>query len=1002
MRARFRTAAGGARIERATRLRFRFDGRTYFGVAGDTLASALLANGVHLVARSFKYHRPRGILTAGSEEPCALVTVRRDAARCTPNLRATQVELYPGLRASSQNRWPSLRLDVGALADPLRSLIPAGFYYKTFMWPRGAWRALYEPVLRAAAGLGKAPRRADPDRYTQRYAHCDVLVVGAGPAGLAAAQAAASQGARVILCDEQSEPGGSLLGTSEETIGGESASAWLARVRSQLSSCPRVTLLSRTCAFGYLPHNSIGLAERLTDHLARPAPHAPRERLWQVRAREVVLCTGAIERPLVFPGNDRPGILLAGAARTYLNRYGVLCGRRVVLVTGCDDGYRAALDLKAAGVAIAMVADLRERASGVLPEAARAAGIPVEARMTVLGTRGRLRIRSIRLAQLSVDGTPRRVFRVACDLVLMSGGYTPSVHLFSQSRGELRWDESLGAFVPGQALERVRAAGACRGVAGLEQAVQDGLRAGQAAASAAGHGPPGAQESAPAALETDGACLPARAAPLPASQPAFVDWQNDVTLSDLALAVREGFRSVEHIKRYTTLGMGTDQGKTGNLNAVELLAQELQESVAQIGHTTFRMPYTPVSFGSFAGLSRGALFAPARLTPLHEWAAAHGALFEDDGLWKRVRCFPRRGEDAGKAIMRECLTVRRGCGIFDTSAQGRIEVAGPDALTFLERLYISSLTDLAVGGCRYGLLLRADGSIQDDGIIARVAPERFHISTAAGGDSRVLELMEEHRQGVWRELKVWITSTTDAWAVMAVQGPLSRLVLQEVVEDIDLSAQGLPHMSMAQARIGAVPGLLLRLSFTGELGFEVRVPSDYGEAVWEAILRAGEKHGGVTPYGTGAMSVLRTEKGYVLLGQDTDSITIPEDVGLGWPIGDGKPDFVGKRSLERASMSAPDRAHLVGLLPLDPRVTLEEGAQVVRSRGSRPPLRPLGHVTSSCHSPTLGRSIALALVRGGRGRMGQILHVPGIRGGGVAVQVTSPVFYDPEGERLHV
>jgi sarcosine oxidase subunit alpha len=990
-----RTASGG-RIDRAQRLRFTFDGRSYEGVAGDTLASALLANGVHLAGRSFKYHRPRGILAAGSEEPNALVTVSRDAARMTPNLRATQVELYDGLVAESQNRWPSLDRDFGRVNDWLSAFFPAGFYYKTFMWPRTAWKSLYEPVIRRAAGLGRAPTHADPDRYAQRYAHCDVLVVGAGPAGIAAALAAADSGARVMLCDETAEFGGSLLSDTAARIEGQSALEWTRQSMAALADNERVTLLARTTAFGYFPHNLIGLSQRLTDHMAAPLHGQPRERLWQVRARSVVLAAGSIERPLVFPGNDRPGILLAGAAQVYLNRYGVRVGTVAVVVTCGDDAYQAALDLHAAGVAIAAIADLRAETAGALPDAARRAGIEVLEASTVLGTEGDLRVRAITLGRVQ-DGRVLAGRRIACDTVLMSGGFTPSVHLFSQSRGKLTWDAKINAFIPGTSAENERSAGACRGIFGLAEALQDGAAAGAAAAPEPGVAQHRYRVEAPArnSLAHLGA-LPQAAAP--SGDKAFVDWQHDVTTRDLALATREGFQSIEHVKRYTTTGMATDQGKTSNLNAMAIVAKSLKVAIPHVGLTTFRMPFTPVTFGSFAGISRGDLFDPVRTTPTHAWAHARGAVFENVGLWKRARYFPRGGEDMHAAVARECLAVRGGCGIFDASTLGKIEVVGPDAAEFMNRLYINNWANLGVGRSRYGILLREDGFVYDDGVVARTAQNRFHVTTTTGGAPRVLALMEDYRQTEWPDLKVWLTSTTEQWAVIAVQGPKSRLVLESLVEGIDIGPAW-PHMSVGRGRICGVPMLLFRVSFTGELGFEINVPADFGLPVWEAVYAAGQAHG-ITEYGTETMHVLRAEKGYIIVGQDTDGTVTPDDAGLSWAIGKNKADFVGKRSLERASMKAADRKQLVGLRTKDGRIVLEEGAQVAAAPGQKPPMTLIGHVTSSYASSVLKHSIALAVIAGGRARMGQTLYVP-MPDGDIEVEVTAPIFYDTAGARIN-
>ena len=1011
---RFRTTSGG-RIDRSTPVSFRFDGKTFTGYQGDTLASALIANGVHLIGRSFKYHRPRGFLSAGSDEPNALVNVARDAARATPNLRATQVELYEGLKAESQNRWPSLAIDAGALNDLASPFLPAGFYYKTFMWPAGAWKSFYEPKIRAMAGLGVAPTLPDPDRYTQNYAHCDVLVVGSGPAGLAAALAAAESGAKVWLVDEQAEFGGSLLSELTATIEGKPAQQWLADTLATLAAKDNVTLKARTTAFAYFPHNMIALVERVTEHLASPGTELPRERLWQLRAREVVLATGALERPLVFPDNDRPGVLLADSGRTYLNRYGAKPGERAVVFTACDAGYRTALDLKAGGVSIAAIADLRSEVHGELPARALAAGIDVRPGTVVTGTSGRLRVSAAQLAKIkggpSIDPVgPSET--VACDTVLMSGGFTPSVHLFSQSRGKLTWDEATGAYLPGTSVERERSAGACRGVTGLQRVLEDGYGQGEAAAKASrdfssparGATPlPGtSSRSFPAVAEDlgcDGFIGATPHARNPAFTKAFVDWQNDVTAKDIKLATREGMRSIEHVKRYTTTGMATDQGKTSNMNTLGIVSEALGESVPKIGLTTFRPPFTPTTFGIFAGEARGDLFDPVRKTAIHDWAAEHGAAFEDVSLWKRAWYFPKAGEDLHAAVARECKAVRSGVGMFDASTLGKIEVVGPDAAEFMNRIYTNAWAKLEPGRLRYGVMLREDGFVMDDGVVGRLAPDRFHVTTTTGGAPRVLAHMEDYLQTEWPDLDVWLTSTTEQWAVIAVQGPKAREVLTPLIEGIDLSKEAFPHMSVREGTILGVPTRLFSVSFTGELGFEVNVPAQYGRFIWEAIYAAGERFG-ITPYGTETMHVLRAEKGYIIVGQETDGTQVPDDVNLGWAVGKAKKDFVGKRSLARDAMSAPDRKQLVGLKTLDPQTVLEEGAQIVADPKAPVPVPMLGFVTSSYHSAVLGRSIALALVKGGRARIGSRLSVP-MPDRVIEVEVVEPVFYDPKGERLN-
>jgi sarcosine oxidase subunit alpha len=1001
MSARFRLSSGG-RVDRRRPVRFTFDGRSYQGFAGDTLASALIANGVHLVGRSFKYHRPRGIVTAGADEPNALVGVGSDETRYTPNMRATQVEIYNGLVAESQNRWPSLSFDVGAINDAFAPFLSAGFYYKTFMWPAVAWTKLYEPLIRRSAGLGRAPEKPDADRYTQVYAHCDVLIVGAGPAGLAAALAAAATGAKVILCDEQAEIGGSLLSETTATVDGLPAADWIAKALADLSARANVTLMIRTTAFGWYPHNFLGLCERVTDHLAAADPKLPRERLWQVRAKEVVLATGAIERPLVFPDNDRPGIMMAEAARIYANRFGVKPGDRAVVFTACDNAYRAALDLKATGIAIAAIADLRASPAGPWIDRARAAGIDVRAATVVTGTSGRRRVASVSLAKLGADERSSQPETIACDLLLMSGGFTPSVHLFSQSRGKLVYDEEMQSYLPGTSVERERSVGACRGVYDLGAVLNDGSSGGSGAAQAAGFSRGAGRAFAADAdsVGTDGFIGATPHGGKPSTTRAWVDFQNDVTEKDVKLAIREGFRSIEHVKRYTTTGMATDQGKTSNMNALGIVSDTLDIPVPRVGLTTFRPPYTPTTFGIFAGQSRGDLFDPVRKTPIHDWAVEHGAAFEDVSLWKRAHYFPKPGEDMHAAVARECTATRQAVGVFDASTLGKIEVVGKDAAEFMNRMYTNPWTKLEPGRLRYGVMLREDGFVMDDGVVGRMAPDRFHVTTTTGGAARVLAVMEDYLQTEWPDLDVWLTSTTEQWTVIAVQGPLAREVLKPLVTGIDLSREAMPHMSVREGSICGVPTRLFRVSFTGELGFEVNVPSGYGRFVWEVIFAAGKPYG-ITPYGTETMHVLRAEKGFIIVGQETDGTVTPDDAGLGWAVGKAKKDFVGKRSLARPAMVADDRKQLVGLLTIDPKTVLEEGAQIVADPNQPIPMTMLGHVTSSYWSATLNRSIALALVRGGRARIGTRLAVP-MPNGPITVEVVEPIFYDKKGERLDV
>ena len=982
---------GGGRIDRRRPLAFTFNGDRMTGYAGDTLASALLANGCAFAARSYKYHRPRGIVAHGAEEPNALVTLRGDGGRTDPNTRATVVELREGLNAVSQNHWPSLGFDVGALNDILAPLLGAGFYNKTFMWPASFWKKFYEPVIRAATGLGRSPEEPDPDRYQHRHAHCDVLIAGGGPAGLAAALAASANGARVMLADEQPAWGGSLLHDPAAEIEDKGAGSWVEEAITALRAREGVTLLCRSTVFGLFGHNHVGVLERMP-----PAQDSdlPRERLWQIRAGQIVVAAGAHERPLVFADNDRPGILLAESARVYVNRYGVAPGHRVVVATCGDAAYTVARDLLAAGVAIAALVDVRPDSRSAHAAALRALGVEVLTGHTIIGTEGRERVCALRVAPFE-NGRVGVSRRIACDAVAMHGGWTPAVHLHSQARGKLRFDDALDAFIPAGDAPGLRSAGAARGVYSLAECLTDGWCAGAAAAGSSA-------TRRFAASPTAAGFVPVRVLPTdrdPARVQAFVDFQNDVTARDIGLALREGFESIEHVKRYTTTGMATDQGKTSNMNALGLVAERLGRPIPEVGTTTFRMPYTPVTFGALIGAHRGALFDPMRETPSHAWAAAHGARFEDVGQWKRALAFPRPGEDLHAAVARECRTVRASGGVFDASTLGKIEVAGRDALEFLNRMYVNSFDKLAPGRCRYALMLREDGHVYDDGIVARLAPDRFHVTTTTGGAARVLAFMEDYLQTEWSDLQVYLTSITEQYAVIAVQGPQARALVAPLVEGIDVSDAAMPHMSVRTGRCAGAPCRLFRVSFTGEAGFEINVPWDYGAALW-ALLCERSAGIGFAPYGTETMHVLRAERGYIIVGQETDGTVTPDDLGLAAMIGKSKRDFVGRRSLLRPDLVAPGRKQLVGLLTDAPALVIEEGAQLVDDPRQAVPMTMLGHVTSSYSSANCARSIALALVAGGRDRMGRTLHAT-TPGGFAPVKVVPPVFFDPQGRRVH-
>lgn len=990
--------SGKGRVDTARTVTFTFDGKSYRGVTGDTVASALLANGVHLMGRSFKYHRPRGAVSAGSEEPNALIGTRRGKGRFEPNTRATVHEIWDGLTTTSQNKYPSLKFDIGAVNDAAYMLFSAGFYYKTFMWPKSFWHKVYEPFIRAAAGLGVSPTEEDPDSYASRNLHCDVLIVGAGPTGLAAARAAAVDGLKVVLVDENNEAGGTLLSEPQTKIDSQTAWDWLAAELKALKELG-VRIMTRTTAIGYYHQNMIGLCERLTDHLPSLPADTPRERMWRVRAKHVVLGQGALEKPLVFHGNDRPGVLLAGSAQTYLNRFGVLVGKKPVVLTSHDSAWHAAFDLADAGASVQAIVDTRDTVDAALITAAKTRGIEVKLSHTATATSGRLRVSSLRVNPVThaqVGGGQE----ITCDAVLMSGGWTPSLHLFSHTKGSLSWDEDRSTFLPKDTPEDCVIAGASRGLWGIEAALKDGAEAGRTVAQHLGKS--GAQVQYTVENDRTGTGVSHKELPTDKSAgkaKAFVDFQNDVTAKDLRLAVREGMRSIEHVKRYTTNGMATDQGKMSNINGLNIAADALGKPQPQVGLTTFRPPYTPTTFGAFAGYHRGAHFEVTRKTPIDSWADDQGAVFEPVGQWRRAWYFPKTGEDMDAAVSRECRATRASVGIFDASTLGKIEVVGPDAVEFMNRMYTNPWTKLAPGRCRYGLLLGDDGYIRDDGVIGRMTEDRFHVTTTTGGAARVLNTMEDYLQTEWPELGVWLTSTTEQWATIALNGPNAAKLLAPLVEGVNLTEESFPHMSCVECIVAGLPARLFRVSFTGEIGFEVNVPAHMGRKLWETLWEAGQAYD-ITAYGTEAMHVLRAEKGYIIVGQDTDGTVTPFDVGMGWAVGQKKPDFVGKRGLSRPDLQGKGRKHFVGLLTED-GTKLEEGAQIVFDPNQPIPMTMVGHVTSSYASDAVGQPIALALVEGGQGRMGETVYIP-MLDRTIAAKITGTVFVDPDNTRLKI
>lgn len=997
----------GGRVERGQPLTFTFNGQNYQGYAGDTLASALLANGVDVVGRSFKYSRPRGIVAAGAEEPNAILQLGSTEQAQVPNIRATQQALYGGLVASSTNGWPSVNTDLmGILGKVGGGMMPPGFYYKTFMYPQNLWLT-YEKYIRKAAGLGRSPTEVDPDIYDHLNQHCDVLVVGAGPAGLAAALAAGRSGARVILADEQEEFGGSLLDT-RETLDGKPAAEWVAKALAELASLPEVTLLPRATVNGYHDHNFLTIHQRLTDHLGEVAPRGQaRHRVHRVRAKRVVLAAGAHERPLVYANNDVPGNMLAGAVSTYVNRYGVAPGRELVLSTNNDYAYRVVLDWLDAGQKVVAVADARSNPRGAWVEEARARGVRILTGSAVVECRGSKRVTGARICAIDVKGhrvtSPGEV--VDCDLIVSSGGYSPVVHLASHLGGKPTWREDILAFVPSEGgFQKRLCAGAVNGVFGLGDVLADGYEAGAKAAAEAGFKPvegvvPKAairhEEPTLALFQVSHDKSTARA------PKQFVDLQNDVTAAGIELATREGFESVEHVKRYTALGFGTDQGKLGNINGLAIAARSMGISVAEMGTTMFRPNYTPVTFGAVAGRHCGHLFDPKRYTAMHSWHLAQGAEFEDVGQWKRPWYFPKNGEDLHAAVARECKAVRESVGILDASTLGKIDIQGPDAREFLNRVYTNAWTKLDVGKARYGLMCKEDGMVFDDGVTACVGDNHFIMTTTTGGAARVMEWLELYHQTEWPEMKVYFTSVTDHWATMTLSGPNSRKLLAEVT-DIDLDKDAFPFMSWKEGKVGGVPARVFRISFTGELSYEVNVQADYALGVWKQLIEAGKKYN-LTPYGTETMHVLRAEKGFIIVGQDTDGSVTPDDLGMGWCVGRNKPfSWIGWRGMNREDCLREDRKQLVGLKPLDPNKVLPEGAQLVFDPKQSIPMTMVGHVTSSYMSASLGHAFALAVVKGGLKRMGERVFAPLADGSVIEAEICSSVFYDPKGDRQNV
>jgi heterotetrameric sarcosine oxidase alpha subunit len=977
----------GGLIDRAKPLNFTFDGKLYRGFDGDTLASALIANDVKLIGRSFKYHRPRGVMTAGSEEPNALVTLGV-GARAEPNTRATTVSLFEGLEAVSQNRWPSLAMDVLAINQLASPIFVAGFYYKTFMWPAKFWEKLYEPLIRRAAGLGRASMLPDPDHYDRNHAFCELLIIGGGPAGLIAALLAGRAGLRVIIADEDRLLGGRLLSERHE-IDGRPAAEWARMAAAELASMPNVTVLTRTIVFGVYDGREYGAVERVADHLPRATAGQPRQRLWKIVAKRALLASGAIERPLVFGGNDRPGVMTASAVSTYLNRFGVVAGRRAAVFTTSDSGWATAEDLIAAGVEVVAVVDSRTSRHAAAGRV-QVAGAEVFLGAAIDDVRGRTaRSVDVRMA----NGQSRRI---AADLVAMAGGWNPSIGIGSNLGSRPVWSDTIHSFVLDSAPAGMTAIGAAAGRLSLSEALSSGATA--AANVVADFGRSASPTAAPQCSDDPAAVTPLWHVATRKTK-AFVDFQHDVTDDDITLAAREGFVSIEHLKRYTTLGMATDQGKTSQLNGHALLAAATGKTIAEAGTILSRPPYLPVAIGVFAGHHREAHFRPVRRTASHDWAATQGASFVDAGQWKRAQWFTRPGEKSWlETVNREVTTTRNGVGICDVSTLGKIDVHGADAAVLLDRLYVNMFSTLPIGKARYGLMLREDGLVMDDGTTTRFEEHRFFVTTTTANAGKIMQHIDYARQVLWPDLDVQATSVTEQWATYAVAGPLSRALLQKMLPDLDLSNEGFPFMAAAEFRWNGMPARIFRLSFSGELAFEVSVPANLGDAFIRAAFDIGDDFD-LVPYGTEALGVMRIEKGHPA-GNELNGQTTAGDLGMARMLSKKK-DFIGRVMAQRAALVAADRPTLIGIKPIDRDARLRAGGHLLACDAASVAANDEGYVTSVAFSPTLGHSIGLALLKRGAERHGERIRVHDpVRGADIDIEVCDPVFVDPEGVRV--
>ena len=992
----------GKFIDQTYRISFHFNGKKYFGYKGDTLASALLANDIHLVGRSFKYHRPRGIMTAGSEEPNAIVQLHDNSPRTEPNVRATEIEIYEGLIASSQNCWPNVNFDIGGINNLLSPILPAGFYYKTFMWPANFWEK-YEFFIRKSAGLGKSPTKPDPDIYEHKYIHCDVLVIGGGISGIISAKIAAKNGLKTLLVDETPNLGGVSINEDSENykINNQVVSSWLEKEINEIKKIENLEIKTRTSVAAFHGYNFLLARENLTDYLPiDQRKNKTRHKLLKIRANKVVCATGSLERPLIFNNNDRPGIFLSSAIKKYANYYGVVCGRNISFLTNNDSAYETAISLLQKGIKINSIIDNREEINTKLEYELEKNNVKIYKGYTIVDTSGHRRIKKISIMKISNDGqnVVGTKMNLSCDCLGLSGGWTPAVHLFTQSGGKLKFREIDQVFIPEFYSSDQLSVGACNGdfslkeiITTLPKKITNYLKV---------------KKTFYENIEVDTIEeLPKRNIWLLPSHKrvsktkSFVDFQNDSTSSDIKLALREGFKSIEHVKRYTTTGMGTDQGKLGNMHALGIISETANAKMGELGTTTFRPPYTPLTFGTIVGRNVGKFFDIVRKTSIHDWHKKNNAKFENVGQWKRPWYYPIDSETMHQAVQRESKAARDSAGILDASTLGKIDIQGTDASEFLNRVYTNAWSKLSIGKCRYGLMLNEDGMVYDDGVTTRLSENHYLMTTTTGGAANVLSKLEDYLQTEWPELDVYLTSVTDHYSTVSICGPKSKKIVSKIFPELDLSDESFPHMSFKNSKIGKINCKIMRISFTGELSYEINIQSSYGKSLWEKCIEAGKEFN-ITPYGTETMHLLRAEKGFIIVGQDTDGTMTPIDLQMDWIVSKKKYDFIGKRSLYRSDTVREDRKQLVGLLTEDPLEVLEEGAQIVESLGKKQ-IEMLGHVTSSYYSPNLNKSIALAVVKGGKKMLGQKLLIP-MENKLINVIVSEPVFWDKNNKRLNV